>query len=277
MSKGRVLFTGAGGFVGSQLVPLLEMDGWEIVRPSSKQVRLDREEEVDTLFKHGEYNAIIHGAIVGGRREVEDTEKVFMTNMLMFENIFRHVEKCGVFINLDSGASLGRPSVREEPHSWDLGEIVPADPYGFSKYCIAQRVLSHRKGRNLRIWGCFGPNETQSRFFSTNIKNYIQKKDIVINKDRKMDFIYSEDLYQIINYYLTSGNHINIKDFNCVYYEKYYLSEIAKMINSLDDYKVNINIEGSDPEDSYCGAPYSIGLTYEGLEQGIRECWSQWK
>ena len=31
MSKGRVLFTGAGGFVGSQLVPLLEMDGWEIV------------------------------------------------------------------------------------------------------------------------------------------------------------------------------------------------------------------------------------------------------
>ena len=49
------------------------------------------------------------------------------------------------------------------------------------------------------------------------------------------------------------------------------------MINSLDDYKVNINIEGSDPEDSYCGAPYSIGLTYEGLEQGIRECWYQWK
>ena len=87
MSKGRILFTGSGGFVGSQLVPLLEMDGWEIVRPSSKQVRLDREEEVDTLFKHGEYNAIIHAAIVGGRRGVEDTEKVFMTNMLMFENI----------------------------------------------------------------------------------------------------------------------------------------------------------------------------------------------
>ena len=93
----------------------------------------------------------------------------------------------------------------------------------------------------------------------------------------KMDYIYSEDLHQIINYYLTSGDNINIKDFNCVYYEKYYLSEIAQMINSLDDYKVNINIEGSDPEDSYCGAPYSIGLTYEGLEQGIRECWYQWK
>ena len=277
MSKGRVLFTGAGGFVGSQLVPLLEMDGWEIVRPSSKQVRLDREEEVDTLFKHGEYNAIIHAAIVGGRRGVEDTEKVFMTNMLMFENIFRHVEKCGLFINLDSGASLGRPPLSEEPNSWDLGKKVPADPYGFSKYCIAQRVLSHRKGRNLRIWGCFGPNETQSRFFKTNIKNYIRRKDIVIHQDMKMDFIYSEDLHQIINYYLTSGDNINIKDFNCVYYEKYYLSEIGEMINNLDDYEVNINIEGSYPEHSYCGAPYSLGINYLGIEKGIKECWSQWK
>ena len=277
MSKGRILFTGGGGFVGSQLVPLLERHGWDVIKPRSSQVRLDDEKEVDTLFEEENYHAIIHAAIVGGRRGREDTEKVFMTNMRMFENIFRYVEKCGVFINLDSGASLGRPALSEEPNSWDLGKIIPADPYGFSKYCIAQRVLSHGNGRNLRIWGCFGPDETQSRFFSNNIKNYIQKKDMVINKDRKMDFIYSEDLYQIINYYLTSGNHINIKDFNCVYYEKYYLSEIAKMINSLDDYKVNINIEGSSPDYSYCGAPYSIGLKYLGLKHGIKECWSQWK
>ena len=49
------------------------------------------------------------------------------------------------------------------------------------------------------------------------------------------------------------------------------------MINNLDDYEVNINIEGSYPEHSYCGAPYSLGINYLGIEKGIKECWSQWK
>ena len=275
--KGRILFTGGGGFIGCQIIPLLREDGWEVVRPRSGQVRLDFEEEVDTLFEDGDYDAIIHGAIVGGRRDGDDSKKTFMTNMRMFENLFRHVDKCGLFINLDSGASLCRPALKEEPDPWDLGKRVPGDPYGFSKYCIAHRVLSHRKGRNLRIWGCFGPLEQPTRFFATNIKNYINKKDITLIKDRKMDFIYADDLYKIVSYYLNNGENIDIKDVNCVYPDKYYLSDLAEMINNLDDYKVNVTREGDYPEHSYCGSFHSLGIDYIGLEQGIRECWFKWK
>ena len=67
--KCRILFTGGGGFIGCQIIPLLCEDGWEVVRPRSGQVRLDFEEEVDNLFEDGDYDAIIHGAIVGGRRD----------------------------------------------------------------------------------------------------------------------------------------------------------------------------------------------------------------
>ena len=90
MKKGKILFTGGNGFLVSKLIPLLEEEGWDIIRPRSTQVRLEVDTEVDTLFEGDDYYAIIHGAIIGGRREVADTSKVFMTNMRMFENVFRH-------------------------------------------------------------------------------------------------------------------------------------------------------------------------------------------
>lgn len=278
MKKGKILFTGGNGFIGRQIVPLLEQEGWEIVRPRSHQVRLEVTSEVDSLFNNQKYDAIIHGAIIGGRREIEDGPSVFYTNMNMFENLFRYIDKTGLFINLDSGASYGRPSLVDEPSPNNFGEVVPADKYGFSKYCIAKRVLDNPKGINLRIFGCFGPYEESGRFFNTNINNYINKKDIQIFKDRKIDFIYANDLYKIISYFLEIGSGTLVRDVNCVYTQKYYLSEIAEMINNLNDYKVNIIKQGSYVEYSYCGSPNNITcIEYDGLEKGIRDCYDYYK
>lgn len=275
MKKGKILFTGGNGFIGRQIVPLLEQEGWEIVRPRSHQVRLEITEEVDSLFENQYFDAIIHSAIVGGRRDVDDSSDVFLTNMLMFENVFKHIDKTDLFINFDSGASLGRPSISEDPDGNDLGKIIPKDPYGFSKYCIAKRVLDNPKGMNLRIFGCFGQYESGDRFFAKNIRNYIEKKDIVIVKDRKMDFIYANDLYQIIRKCL--GGDISERDINCVYKEKYYLSELAEMINTLDEHGVNITKQGSYKEFSYCGSAPQLDIEFEGIEKGIRDCYDYYK
>lgn len=274
MKKGKILFTGGSGFIGKQVIPLLENEGWEIVRPRSYQIRLQVTEEVDSLFTGEKYDAIIHGAIVGGRREIDDDASVFYTNMNMFENIFKHIDETDLFINLDSGASYGRPSPVEEPSPDYFGKIVPSDNYGFSKYCIAKRVLDNPKGINLRVFGCFGPHEEQTRFFRTNILNYIHNKNIEIFKDRKIDFIYANDLYKIISYVLGIGQNTSVRDINCVYEKKYFLSEIAEMINNLDEHKVKIIKQGSYNEYPYCGAPNNIfGITYDGLEKGIRDCY----
>ena len=65
---------------------------------------------------------------------------------------------------------------------------------------------------------------------STNIKNYINKKPIKLIKDRKMDFIYANDLYKIVQHYL--DNLDAPRDVNCVYENKVFLSDIADMINN---------------------------------------------
>jgi GDP-L-fucose synthase len=278
MKKGKILFTGGNGFIGRQIIPLLEKEGWEIVRPRSHQVRLEITSEVDSLFNGEKYYAIIHGAIVGGRREVEDGAGVFYTNMHMFENIFRHIKDTEIFINLDSGASYGRPAPVEQPSPEHFGIVIPIDNYGFSKYSIAKRVLNHPKGINLRIFGCFGPHEESSRFFNTNINNYIKKKNIEIFKDRKMDFIYANDLYKIISYFLSMGKNSLVRDINCVYKDKYYLSEIAEIINNLSDYNVEVIKQGSYEEYPYCGHYNNIEcIKYDGLEKGIEDCYDYYK
>ena len=259
MRKGRILFTGAGGFLGRQFVPLLIEDGWEVICPRSSEVNLEELDEVNEIFK-GYYDVVIHAAMVGKKfagKNVIDDSSIVHRNMMIVENLFRHIDKTELFINFDSGVSLNNPT----------------DPYGFSKYCISKRVLNHPKTVNLRSWGCFGPYEDKERFFHTNINNYIQGKDIVIHKDKQMDFIYANDLYKILCYYLTDVKIPIPNDVDCVYEKRYYLSEIAEIINGLGEHKVNININEDGIGEPYCGTYNTLSLNYLGLEKGIKDCY----
>lgn len=270
MTNKKILFTGGNGFIGRQVIPFIQKAGYEVVRPRSTQVRLEVDKEVATLFADGQhYDAIIHAAIVGGRRDCDDDWRVLHTNLNMFETLYKYIDHTDMFINLDSGASYGRPAPVEEPSPEDFGKVIPGDPYGFSKYIIAKRVLADPKGVNLRIFGCFGEHEESTRFFSTNIKRYINKEPIQLIKDRKMDFIYADDLYKIIQYYLDGND--GPRDINCVYDQKYMLSDIAEIINHLGPYKVDIQSEGQYPIFPYIGKVNDLPIEYDGLSHGIRK------
>ena len=281
MTNKKILFTGGNGFIGRQIIPLIEGAGYDVIRPRSSQVRLEVDEEVATLFSDGQhYDAIIHAAIVGGRRDVDDDWGVMHTNLNMFETLYKYIDNTDMFINLDSGASYGRPAPVPEPSPEDFGKVIPGDPYGFSKYIIAKRVLADPKGVNLRIFGCFGEHEESTRFFSTNINRYIDHQPIQLVKDRKMDFIYADDLYKIIKYYLDATDYPShvcfTRDVNCVYDRKYMLSDIAEMINCLSSYKVDIQSEGQYPVFPYAGKANKLPIMYDGLANGIRKVYEKY-
>ena len=106
----------------------------------------------------------------------------------------------------------------------------------------------------------------------------LEKKNIEIFKDRKIDFIYANDLYKIISYFLSIGKNSLVRDINCVYEKKYYLSQIAEIINNLSDYNVEVIKQGSYEEHPYCGHYNNIEcIKYDGLEKGIEDCYDYYK
>ena len=263
MNEKKIFFTGGNGFVGKEIIPLLKQDGYSVTSPSSSQLDLKNYQSVKEYFDSNgfDYDAIVHAAVLGGSRLKEDDSDVYYDNMKMFENIFSYASNVDRFINFDSGASF-----------YGNGNI-PTTPYGFSKYCSARSVNDFERGTNLKIFGCFGIKEKESRFISTAIKNYIQKKPITIFKDKLMDFFYVKDLYKILKYSLEAAPGLIMarpKNINCVYDRKYYLSDIAEIINGLDSYEVPIVIEDDMREQPYCGS-FSIDLNYIGLEQGLMD------
>ena len=82
------------------------------------------------------------------------------------------------------------------------------------------------RGTCIRIYNCFGPNESSRRFISTCIR----EKKVTIPDDRYFDFFHVEDLFRVIE--LVINGTIQDKLFDAVYSKKYKLSEVARMIGA---------------------------------------------
>jgi UDP-glucose 4-epimerase len=257
MTSKKIFFTGGGGFMGREIIPLLKRSGHKVIAPKSRQLNLLDTFAVTEFVKENEFDVIIHAAMCSGtgRYGKLDGLEVLDKNLRMFENVFRYAGDVEKFINFDSGASLFKDA------------DIPDTTYGFSKYTIARSVDAVDNGINLRVYGCFGSTEESTRFFATNIQNYIDKKPITIFRDRLMDFTYAGDIHLILEHALQT----NIKDCDCVYSIKYRLTDIAEMINTLDIYDVPVIIKNSGMDSNYCGSCSIFNLDYIGLDQGIRE------
>ena len=108
----------------------------------------------------------------------------------------------------------------------------------------------------------------------SNYNRYINKKSIVIYKDKKMDFFYMEDFINLIEYYI--NNDTPPIEINCTYDHSYRLSEIANIINSIDSHSVPVCIERDGESSSYIGSPNNL-LSFKGLEYGILKVYKRLK
>ena len=179
---------------------------WEGI--SRKELDLLRGDKVDEFFGTHMYDVVIHCCVRGGSRLHKDGGDVTHDNILMFENVVRHLGKSFPrLLYFSSGAAL-----RGQP---------PTDPYGLSKWIIDKRIQQLEGAHSLRIWGCYGPDEPLTRFSSVCVR----EGHVVIPQDRYFDFIDVCDVKRVVHEYVEGSR--DDKECNLVYPEKMLLSQWA--------------------------------------------------
>lgn len=247
----NILITGKSGYLSQALIKFFSTDH-NITCIGREDLILTDRVAVNKWFQDKHFDVVLHTAITGGNRMIPEKDDILSTNIKMFFNLLEQKHNYGKFINFGSIAEH------------NLHESL----YGLSKNIIARYLETETNFYNLRICGLFDHNDLDTRFIKGNIKNYINGKDQTIHSDRYMDFIYMRDLLSIVKFYIESKNVPKTND--CVYNKKYYLSDIANMINDLDNYKVLIDIEDITKSKPYIGTKCTLPITFIGLREGIK-------
>jgi GDP-L-fucose synthase len=198
--------------------------------------------------------------IKGGSRLKEDDWSVMDINLTMYYNLLQYKKYYKKLIHFGSGAET----------------YILTEPYGYSKKVIAKSILNQDNFYNLKIFGVFDENELDTRFIKANIKRHINREPIVINQDKAMDFFYMQDLIKVVEYYINEKN--PPKEIDCVYNTVLGLAHIARMINKIDEYEIDIITHKEHWGPSYISLYRDqLPIEFIGLEQGIIETYKNLK
>ena len=240
----NILFTGHKGFLGREMIPYLSQNH-NVLCPN---IRYTNSVDVDEFIKNNPIDVILHAAVKGGRRVVVDEPEDCYDNILMFENLAKHGIK---MINFDSGASYDRRRSIYGVYEEEIGDHIPVDYYGLSKFVTGWKCGDFEHTYNLRFFNVWGPQETDDRFTKVNVDNYINGQEIVIFRNKYMDFFYIEDTKKVVDLYLSSDD--LPKNINLVYPENVMLTDVANIINNLSKHNVPVKILKEGLDNSYCG------------------------
>lgn len=254
----RILITGSNGYIGKSLHVALK-DKYDVTAINRDSFDLTNPIALSNFFKSKQpFDVVLHCAVAGAANPRDTNWGIADGNLIMYYNLLQSKYYYKKLIHFGSGA---------ETH-------LPDTPYGYSKKVIAKSILNQDNFYNIKIFGVFDENELDTRFIKANIKRYINKEPIQIHQDKVMDFFYMDDLVKVVEYYFGENPP---KEFDCTYNDFYSLKNIADIINSLDEYKVEINIskEGKAQYKSNYRSILPIDLI--GLEEGIKQVYSKLK
>ena len=265
----RILITGGNGNIATIIKNGLS-EYYEIINPSHSELDLlDIFSIQSFLNNHGNFDILIHTAIIGGRRTKMEDYDIFYKNIRMMENILKFENKFKMIINFDSGAIYDRNTDIMNRKEEDIFTI-PTDFYGFSKYVIYSRSLQYKQIYNFRIFNIFHELEEGDRFIKMCFVAKQNNSNVAISNDKYFDLVYKDDFVKIVKYYIDNCDKQDALDktLNICYDRKYLLSDVAKLILP----PAQIVIENIDLSHNYCGDNSKLtamDLNLDGLENSI--------
>ena len=201
--KKQILLTGGNGFIGKNIRESFLAQKYDIFAPRSYELDLTDTAAVDTFFATRRFDAVIHAAAKPGHRNAKDTNRLFYTNMRMFENLARHTECFGRLINLGSGAVYDAAADNRMVCEEEIGRRMGKDDHSFCKYVMHKRIEKTPNMLDLHIFGVFGPYEDwEIRFISNAICKTLFDLPVTLRQNRRFSYLWIRDLMPVLEYFI---------------------------------------------------------------------------
>lgn len=264
-----ILITGGKSFLAKELVEYFDSK-YNLLTTDRNTLDVSNKESVNLFFDNNQVDYVFHTAISGGSRLRQDSFDDLVNNLVMFQNLANKSDKYDLLFNFGSGAEFDRESDITRTSENVIFGCSPKDYYGHSKNLIAREIQNKENIVNVRLFGCFGKYEINTRFIKSTIYKCLNDEDIFVD-NKEMDFISTKDLFILIEKYLQDG--VVYKDINAVYDQKVNLLYIAEYIKSLTGSKSSIILNKNNTR-NYSGDSTkisSLDLNFIGLEDSIKE------
>lgn len=198
----NILITGAGGFIGANLVISLQkkIHIYYLSRRKLKNCNnskwLIRRLESNFDDMKNKIDLVIHCAASGVYKK-ESKKKIFKTNLYHSINFIKKLYglNCKKFIILGTASEYG--SFKKNPISAKKTKLNPVDNYGISKKKFFNSLKKFSKNKKdlqilyLRLFHVYGGNEPKKRLYSSLIFNCKKNKNFkLLNADQIRDFIH---------------------------------------------------------------------------------------
>lgn len=274
MKKKKILLTGGTGFIGGNILPILQKK-YEVKFPRRNELNINDESSVDEYLSNNKFDILIHSAnITPGKNSVDKMENMLEYTIKAFLNFQKHSDKFEKIFYFGSGAEYDKRKDIVLIKETDIGNSIPVDPYGLAKYVINQIARGSKNIYNLRIFGCYGPTDTKTKFIRDCIDCCLEHKPITIRQNCYFDYMYVEDLARIIDKMINSE--LKYHDYNICTGKRIDLLTIAKIIDKKmqNNQGIKIGQEGLNKEYTANNARLlsDIGtFDYTCIEDGIQK------
>lgn len=270
MKRINILITGGAKFIGKNLRQYFSarQNKYKVYAPSREELDLLDADAVRTYFLDHLIDVIINCAVVGSSRDDLNEKDITYKNLSMFFNLERCLSHSSGLrmIHIGSGAVYDtrhlKPRLKEE----DLGNHVPIDEYGFSKYICSKYILSANKDIiELIPFSMFGKYERYHlRFVSRAIIKNIFDLPFTINQDVYFDFIYIEDFVRIVEYFIDKN--IRRGTFNVCTSKPINLLSAIGLIDKISGRKTRVELSRGGLGSEYSGDNAKLMGVIEGFK-----------
>ena len=268
----KVFITAKNGFIGSFLTKFLSTE-YEIISTTRAELDLTDQAKVKEFLQKHKFDVIINTASKGGQKGHSNSPQDLYNNIAIGFNLLRFKNPNTVIFNFSSGYELDYEN-QYEGLQRNVCDYFPLDCYGMSKNIISRIYKNYSNIYTFRVYGIYGEEQPNDRWIKKTIIDYINQRPLNAYINRKVDFIYVNDLGKLTKYYL---KHIHKTDLHLnsvvdlALPKKHNTVDILTAVNNLSNHKVSINVENNFSVD-YIGNGElfsSIVPDYVDITQGL--------